>query len=525
MSRKPSNYWEKRSTNLMLALEKDTQYAINDLLKIYEQATKDINEEIERVFKNYGKNSGLNKQTLEMLLNTKETERHYKNLLTTINTIKDPKIKNKLITKYNAPAYNYRISRLQELQENIDKEIYKMANLEQKISEVKYTKNINEAFYQTIFDIQKGIGYGFSFSQINDKKIKLLLKNKWNGNENYSSLIWKNAEKLSEYLKINLASSIFTGKSLPKISKELAEYMNIGKYNATRLIRTETNYFVNEAEALAYEECGIEKYQFIATLDIRTCGKCGELDNKVFLLKDKKVGVNFPPIHPNDRCTTVAYFDDGIEEKLKRRARNPKTSKTYLIDSDMSYEEWKKSINNGAFDVYQKTNANIQYDRKQYLNYKNVIGIENLPKTFEKYQNMKYNNSEEYNLMKSYYKQYIEKSFPNDMTYKIYKDNLNNSNWKAVGFNPNYVESHKKHLKDFNNISFEEYQEKAKKLLNSEGDKILMIISKEGTRFRYDIENNEFACARPNGITQTYFKPRDEIEYWKREVVNKYAKK
>lgn len=153
-------------------------------------------------------------------------------------------------------------------------------------------------------------------------------------------------------------------------------------------------------------------------------------------------------------------------------------------------------------------NNNVVYDQKQYLNYKNVIGKENLPTTFEKYQNMKYTNSSEYNLMKGYYRQYIENGLPDDITYKIYKDNLNDNNWQAVGFNPNYVANHKKHLKEFNNISFEEYQEKAKELLNNKSDKILTVISEEGTRFRYDIENNEFACARPNGITQTYFNLR-----------------
>ena len=64
MARKPSNYWEIRSTNLLKALEKDTQYTINDLILIYQQATKNINKEIENVFKNYSKNNTLNKEVL-----------------------------------------------------------------------------------------------------------------------------------------------------------------------------------------------------------------------------------------------------------------------------------------------------------------------------------------------------------------------------------------------------------------------------------------------------------------------------
>jgi len=45
MARKPINYWEKRSTELMKRIEKRTENTINSLIKAYEQATKDINKE------------------------------------------------------------------------------------------------------------------------------------------------------------------------------------------------------------------------------------------------------------------------------------------------------------------------------------------------------------------------------------------------------------------------------------------------------------------------------------------------
>ena len=70
--------------------------------------------------------------------------------------------------------------------------------------------------------------------------------------------------------------------------QELEQSINIGIYNATRLIRTEVNHFANESEMLAYEELDIEKYRFIATLDKATCECCAELDNKIFNVKDRK---------------------------------------------------------------------------------------------------------------------------------------------------------------------------------------------------------------------------------------------
>lgn len=136
--------------------------------------------------------------------------------------------------------------------------------------------------------------------------------------------------------------------------KDLSEYMNVGMFNETTLVRTEVNHFANEATALAYKECDIDKYQFSATLDIKTCDRCARLDNKVFELKDKKEGVNYPPIHPNDRCTTTPYIGEEEIAGLKRRARDPKTGKTYLVDANMSYEEWSQKYAPEQYKKYYK---------------------------------------------------------------------------------------------------------------------------------------------------------------------------
>ena len=278
----------------MKRLEKGTEDTINSLIKAYEQATKNINKEISNIFKNFAKDTALDKQTLIQLLNKRESEQYYKNLLEVINNdITNENIKNKLLAKYNAPAYSYRISRYQALQQNIDLEINKLAEIEQDITKIRYVDTIKEGYYHNIYDIQKGTGLGFSFAQIDNRTINLMLNENWVPNplataSNFSKRIWNNQQKLSNYMKTQFTADNMSGKSIAKISKELSEYMNVGLFNATRLVRTEVNHFANESEMLAYEELDIEKYRFIATLDKRTCKHCAKLDNKVFNVKDKK---------------------------------------------------------------------------------------------------------------------------------------------------------------------------------------------------------------------------------------------
>lgn len=244
MARRPQGYFERRSTKLMLRLEKGTENTIKSLIQAYEQATKNINREISNIFKNYAKDTGLDKKTLLQLLNKKETEQYYKNLLEVINNkITDESIKKKLLAKYNAPTYSYRISRYQALQDNINVELKKLANMEQQITETRYIDTINEAYYHNIYDIQRGSGLAFNFAQIDNGTIKLLLNENWTNNANFSQRIWNNSEKLGNYLRTRLTADTMSGKSIAKISKELSNYMNVGLYNATRLVRTEVNHF------------------------------------------------------------------------------------------------------------------------------------------------------------------------------------------------------------------------------------------------------------------------------------------
>lgn len=289
MARKPLDYWEKRQTELMKRLEKGTENTINGLIEAYEQATKNINKEISRIYKNYSKSDVLDKKVLNQLLNKKETDTYRKNLLTTINNnIKNEDIKQKMLLKYNSSAYSFRISRYEQLQESIDLELKKLADVEQQVTEIRYVDTIKEGYYHNIYNVQKATGLGFNFSQIDNRTINLLLNEKWTNNANFSQRIWNNNEKLGNYLRKQLTADTMSGKSIQKIASELSSFMNVGLYNATTLVRTEVNHFANEAEMLSYEELDIEKYRFIATLDNVTCKHCAELDNKVFNLKDRQ---------------------------------------------------------------------------------------------------------------------------------------------------------------------------------------------------------------------------------------------
>ena len=125
------------------------------------------------------------------------------------------------------------------------------------------------------------------------------------------------------------------GDNIRDMSKAVAEKLGSSLKNAERVVRTETSHIHNTAEIEAYKAAGYEEYEFMASLGERTCPTCGGMDGKRFKLSDKADGLNFPPLHPNCRCTTVCWDEADEEQKALEGQRA------------LDYEEWYRKYVEG----------------------------------------------------------------------------------------------------------------------------------------------------------------------------------
>lgn len=95
---------------------------------------------------------------------------------------------------------------------------------------------------------------------------------------------------------------------------------------------------------MGYKSYGLEYYRYLATLDSQTDEECGELDMERIPVKDAEPGKNFPPMHPNCRCTTIPDMSADVIAKIKRAARDPATGKSITVPGSMTYAEWRKQF-------------------------------------------------------------------------------------------------------------------------------------------------------------------------------------
>lgn len=389
-----SNYWKKRAVQRMYEAMELAEMAADEIGKIYLKASRYISYKSDEIFEKFRKDHNLSEAEARRLI----TKMHDKVSLDEMERlISESKIKNKkIIPELESRAYRARLERLRQLQNELDLVMRDVYLQEKQFTTSFYTDLANDTFYKTMYDIQQRAGIALTFSHISEKQINKVLSMKWSG-QNYSKRIWKNTQELADVVKEELLVNLLTGRTNREAAEIIMNKFASGAAKARRLIRTESNFISSELNNEAYKEAGIEEYQYLATLDLRTSEVCRELDGKIFKVSERKVGVNCNPMHPWCRSTTVPVVDREFLSDGTRSARDSVTGKAIKVPASMNYKEWYKKFveGNDEAKTAEKKLKNKSADRKQHEKYKEILG-DDVPDNLDDFQKMKYNKSEKW---------------------------------------------------------------------------------------------------------------------------------
>ena len=368
---KNREYWTKRKANLIYEQMDKAEKQADKFDGIYKQSKAYLDKQINKVFDKFQRDYGLSERDARHVLKKMKDQKDLNELRKVLEARpNDPNIQ-RLLADLDSPAYAYRMKRLERLNDDLDRMRESIYHSEKTGSDAFYSDLMKDSYYKATFDLQQQTGLAYSFSNLPETEIKRLKTLKWTG-EGYSDRIWENTGALASSVKDELLISLMTGRSVRDTSQAIAERFEVGQNKARRLVRTESAFFHNQMELLSYEDAEITKYKFVAVLDKRTSHICQEHDNKVYDTDKAVPGVNYPPLHPWCRSTTIAHDEDIDYSKLERRARNPKTGKVEYVPADMSYNDWyseyvakprERELSGGKF------GANLDYVRSdEFLN-------------------------------------------------------------------------------------------------------------------------------------------------------------
>lgn len=339
-------YWERRAAQDMYDRMGTAEQTAAEMNKAIQQTYAYLEKEVKAAMRGM-QSFGISEAEAKKILNAAGGDGSaLQRLRKAAQQVSDPERREALLNAINsAGAYRYRITRIEELNKDINRQCRELYKTENRHITSALRNVAEDSYYREIFSIQKGTGLGFSFSRFSRKDVDRILRSNWSGS-NYSQRIWKDVNGMTARLKNELLVSMLSGRSGEKTARIFQERFGVNAYCARRLVRTESAYVANAAQKSAYSEAGIDRYRFVATLDSRTCECCAALDGRVFDLAKAKPGTNYPPMHPFCRSTTIADFGDEELAGLERRAKD-KDGNTIKVPAGMTYEDWyEKYVSN-----------------------------------------------------------------------------------------------------------------------------------------------------------------------------------
>lgn len=373
-----TDYWKNRFIKSTKdVFDSDEEY-VKEIFKIYESTIEDLDSEI---FKLLNSMEDVSMAEAKKLLNKYEI-RSFKSGLDEFRKASKGFISPDVEKELDIVSRRVRISRLQAMQVSMKSKVATLLNKEQKKLFAHLSNKFTSSYYKDLYELQRITGYK-NINSLSKDFVNNILSTSWtNDGENFSDRIWKRKDKLLNTLDTELRQGLITGKKPDEITKAISDKLEVSKSNAKRLVLTESSAIHSQSRKAMYERMGVEKYEVVATLDLRTSHICRKLDGKVFDVKDYERGITAPPFHVYCRSTTVPYYNDDIQAEIEntRMARDINTKKSKKVP-DMTYKEWyEKYVENkkaGDYNVIEHTFANVK-SFKSFDDFENFIGMDNL---------------------------------------------------------------------------------------------------------------------------------------------------
>lgn len=397
-------YWEKRAKENELRVFQYAGKRAQLVTRWFSQAQKEMQQRIDVFYRQYAKDGRIS---------LREAKHAIADRRTISLTLEEAR---RLGSLYPDDAEITRLLRKQYIQRAVSREELLCMQLQLLAGELygryaaettrSLTEIFEESYYRTLYGFQKFTGYGTHFNRLNTHQIEAAVNTAWSG-KNYSERIWGGQRgALARNLDRIITTGVIQGRPQGEMAAQLRKAMDISAYNARRLIRTECTAVAGKANLAGYQENGTGQFEFVATLDNRTSARCRGMDGKHFYVKDGKIGVNIPPLHPFCRSTTVPYVPDARFDLDDTRAARSGTGETYSVPGGMAYKEWhRKYVGTSPDELLSERKVQNGYaDAAQFERYTKALG-KDAPKSLDGFQRIKYTEPKSWDVLKRTYRQ------------------------------------------------------------------------------------------------------------------------
>lgn len=293
--------------------------------EIYRKAQRDIEDEVQKIYGQFGTLAENNRWTFKGL-NTPATTKDINALIRAIDRAG--------LTEKVPERLQRRMSVIQVKQLNIWLRLHQAGKDSHTLTKDAILQTMQTSGKAWANALGAGAGNYVGF----DRNIcGYMMGMNW-ADGNFSSRLWNASEETWEKVRDELTRALANGQSPGTTRAHLRTLLTEAhnpnakgsgglNYDVERIIRTETAKASTQADLVRWREAGITEVQWHATFEKNTCSHCADRDGHIYKIKEAEI--DEPPLHPNCRCYFTAY--DEVAAKF------PDT--TYYKDEEGEYQE------------------------------------------------------------------------------------------------------------------------------------------------------------------------------------------
>ena len=321
---------------MIVASERSVLEYEKKLLQAYDYALVQIRKELDSFFQKYASANKIPYAEARRRLTSNEKKDFQALLREWYKTAQENGMSDEYKKYLQELGQRVYVTRLESLESSIRYQVEQLKSNQYQWMTELMSLNYLVSYYTSYYNVGQGLEVSVNFAAVDKLGIEKAIKERWDG-RNYSDSIWNDKAKLTQTISTILPRSFSMGLNSKDLGDLIAKELGVSKNRGRTLARTEINHLCNQSALDVYKLCGVEQYEFLATLDMRTSDICRGMDGTRHKVSQAKTGVNLPPMHPNCRSTTIPYLED--DDTLDRIAKDD-TGNNIKVPRRMSQSDW-----------------------------------------------------------------------------------------------------------------------------------------------------------------------------------------
>ena len=418
------DYWAQRMKNMEDALLDQSYSYVENLDAQFRAAEAEIERQMSAWYRRFAANNDITLADAKRLLNSDELAEFRWTVEEYIKHGEENALTGAWMKELENASARVHISRLDALKIQLQQQAELLYSNQLDYIDRAARQSYTGSFYHTAYEVQKGLGVGWTMQAVNEGTITKVLSRPWTTDgQTFRDRCWTNKQSLVNSVNTQLTQMVIRGEAPDRAISAISKQFDVSRAKAGRLVMTESAYFSSAGQKDCYKALDVERYKIVASFDKDTCSLCADMDGKVFKMSEYQVGLTAPPFHPWCRCCTCPYFED-MDGMGERYARDAVTGERFKVPGNMTYDQWKAQQDalhgQGTVDKMQKISYNETADRAQFEKYKERLGAD-APRYFKDFQALKYDRAAEYKDLAGLYSYKGRVPEASKADYKAYK--------------------------------------------------------------------------------------------------------